>query len=116
MPKRATYVAAKAYINAFTQLLHSELEGTGVQVQALCPGVVATEFHARMGIDSHQYPPAIVMKAEDVVAASLAGLKSGEVICIPALDDPGLLTQIHESERRLFETTRTGSLARRYEP
>ena len=116
MPKRATYVGAKAYINAFTQLLDSELEGTGVQVQAQCPGVVPTEFHAHMGIDSNQYPPAIVMKAEDVVAASLAALKSGEVICIPALDDPALLTQIQESERRLFETTRTGSLARRYEP
>jgi short-subunit dehydrogenase len=29
-PKRATSVGAKAYINTFTQLLQSELEGTGV--------------------------------------------------------------------------------------
>ena len=114
LPKRATYAATKAYINTFAQLLNSELDGTGVQVQALCPGVVSTEFHERMGMDSKQYPPAIVMKPEDVVAASLAGLKSGEVICLPALDDPALLTQIHESERRLFETTRSGSLSRRY--
>jgi uncharacterized protein len=114
MPKRATYVGTKAFINAFSQLLQSELEGTGVQVQALCPGVVPTEFHARMGMDPNRYPPAIVMKAETVVDASLAGLRSGEVICIPALDDPGLLTQIQESEKRLFESSRTGSLASRY--
>ena len=114
LPKRATYVGAKAFINAFSQLLHSELEGTGVQVQALCPGVVPTEFHQKVGADVNNFPPAIVMKAENVVDASLAALKTGEVICIPALDDMSLLTQIQESERRLFESTRTGNLARRY--
>ena len=40
LPKRATYAAAKAYINTFTQILADELAGTGVQVQALCPGMV----------------------------------------------------------------------------
>jgi hypothetical protein len=114
LPKRATYVGAKAFINAFSQLLHSELEGTGVQVQALCPGVVPTEFHQKVGADFNNFPAAIVMKAEDVVNASLAALKTGEVICIPALDDLALLNQIQESERQLFDVTRTGSLARRY--
>jgi hypothetical protein len=114
LPKRATYVGAKAFINAFSQLLQSELEGTGVRVQALCPGVVPTEFHSKVGADVNNFPTAIVMKAEDVVNASLAALKTGEVVCIPALDDPALLTQIHESERRLFEVTRTGDLASRY--
>jgi len=114
LPKRATYAGTKAFINAFTQLLQSELEGTGVQVQALCPGVVQTEFHEQAGIDPNRYPAAIVMRPEDVVDASLAGLKLGEVICMPALEDPGLLTQIQESERRLFELTRSGSVAKRY--
>jgi uncharacterized protein len=114
LPKRATYVGTKAFINAFSQLLQSELEGTGVQIQALCPGVVPTEFHTHVGVDVGNFPPAVVMKAEDIVNASLAALKTGEAICIPALDDPSLLTQIQESERRLFESTRTGSLARRY--
>ena len=114
LPKRATYVGANAFINAFSQLLQSELEGTGVQVQALCPGAVATEFHEQAGIDANRYPAAIVMKPEDVVQASLAGLKLGEVICVPALEDIDLLTQIQESERQFFERTRSGSLATRY--
>jgi uncharacterized protein len=114
LPKRATYVGANAFINAFSQLLQSELEGTGVQVQALCPGVVATEFHEQVGIDPNRYPAAIVMKPEDVVQASLAGLKLGEVICVPALEDIDLLTQIQESEKRFFELTRSGSVAKRY--
>ena len=114
LPKRATYAGTKAFINTFTQLLQSELEGTGVQVQALCPGVVQTQFHEQAGIDPNRYPAAIVMKPEDVVEASLAGLRLGEVICVPTLDDQNLLMQIQESEKQLFELTRSGSIAERY--
>lgn len=114
LPKRATYAGANAYINTFTQLLHSELEGTGVQVQVLCPGVVETEFHERVGIDPNRYPAAIVMKPEDLVSASLAALRLGEVICVPALEDTSLITQIQDSERKFFESSRTGNVASRY--
>lgn len=114
LPKRAVYAGANAYINTFSQLLQSELEGTGIQVQALCPGVVATQFHERVGIEPGRYPAAIVMKPEDVVQASLTGLKLGEVICVPPLEDPGLLAQVQQDEKRFFEQSRTGNLAQRY--
>jgi short-subunit dehydrogenase len=114
LPKRATYAGANAYINTFSLLLQSELDGTGVQVQALCPGLVKTEFHEHVGADPSRFPAAIVMSAEEVVQASLAGLKLGEAICVPALEDPSLLTQIQESEKRFFELSRTGNLADRY--
>jgi short-subunit dehydrogenase len=114
LPKRATYAATKAYINTFTQILQSELEGTGVRVQALCPGVVRTEFHQRMGMDPGQFPAAMVMKSEAIVDAALAGLRLGEVICVPALDDPDLLAQLTASERRVLEHSNSGTLAQRY--
>jgi len=114
MPKRATYAGTKAYINTFSQLLQSELDGTGVQVQALCPGLVETEFHSHVGADTSRFPAGMVMKPEDVVTGSLAGLKLGEVICVPALEDMSLLTNIQESERKFFETSRMGDLAQRY--
>ena len=114
LPKRAVYAGANAYINAFTELLQSELEGTGVQVQALCPGVVATEFHTHVGADTSRFPAAIVMTPEDLVSASLAGLKLGEVTCVPALEDANLLTQLQEDEKKFFETSRTGNVAARY--
>ena len=44
LPFRATYAAAKAYLVTFTCTLAGELAGTGVRVQACCPGPVATEF------------------------------------------------------------------------
>lgn len=114
LPKRATYAGANAFINTFSQLLQSELEGTGVQVQALCPGLVATEFHSHVGADTSRFPAAVVMKPEELVEASLAGLKLGEVICIPAMEDTDLLTQIQESQKHFFEHTRSGAVAERY--
>jgi hypothetical protein len=114
LPKRATYAGANAYINTFSQLLQSELEGTGVQVQALCPGLVETEFHSHVGADSSRFPAAIVMKPEELVAASLAGLKLDEAVCIPALEDLHLLEQVYESEKKFFESSRTGTVAKRY--
>lgn len=114
LPKRATYAGANAYINTFTQLLQSEVEGTGVQMQALCPGVVATEFHSLVGADTSRFPAAIVMQADELVDASLKGLKLGEVICVPALEDSNLLMQIQEDQKRFFESSRTDSVAARY--
>lgn len=46
-PGDAVYCASKAYLATFSQALARELRGTGVQVQALCPGIVPTEFFDR---------------------------------------------------------------------
>ena len=56
LPKAQPLSATKSFINTFTQLLQSELEGTGVQLQALCPGLVQTEFHEQVGIRSRSIP------------------------------------------------------------
>lgn len=114
LAKRAVYAGAKSFVTTFSQLVQSELEGTGVQVQVLCPGIVWTEFHEIQGFDSSRYPAEIVMTAEDVVQASLKGLELGEVICVPALEDASLVTKVQEAERAMFDTSRTGDLASRY--
>jgi hypothetical protein len=114
LPKRATYAGTKAFINTFTQILDTELQGTGVKVQALCPAVVRTEFHLRMGMDPNRFPPEIVSRPEDVVQASLASLRLGEVVCLPGMEDAGLLARLEEDERSLFERSGAGSLASRY--
>lgn len=117
LPKRAVYAACKAYIVSFTELLHHELEGTHVQVQALCPGLVSgTEFHESVpGFDRSRLAQAGV-GPEEVVTAALAGLRLGEVICAPGLDDPALLDAVRVAERRLVERGARGALAPRYTP
>jgi short-subunit dehydrogenase len=108
---RASYVGTKAFIIAFTELLSHELEGSGVKVQALCPGVVRTEFHDTVG----GRPPGVpVFEPADVVRASLASLALGEVICIPHLADAGALDRLAEARNALWEQARASEIAPRY--
>jgi short-subunit dehydrogenase len=110
-PQRATYAATKAYINTFTRLLAQELADTGVKVQALCPGVVRTEFHDRLG---GRPPATAVIEPADIVAASLAGLALGEVICTPTLPDPSALARLANAEAEVFGAGRAATIADRY--
>ena len=114
MPPRTVYAATKAYINTFTQILQSELEGTGVHVQALCPGLTRTEFFEKMGVDPMSLPEAEMMDPEDVVQASLAGLALGEVICVPALDDAGVLAEVDRGNLNVFERSNGSMIGARY--
>ncbi len=116
LPYRATYAAAKSFMLTFTQALAGELEGTGVRVEVCLPGRVDTEFHTLQGIDTSQLPP--MMSAQDVVAAALAGLTQGEVVCVPALADTALLDRLADSELAVFRASALGQpkpmLAKRY--
>ncbi|GAB4517718.1 MAG: SDR family oxidoreductase [Anaerolineae bacterium] len=81
------YSASKAYLNVFSINLQAELKRTGIRVQALCPGFTITEFHDREIAGGHfrraDYPDWMWMHADDVVAESLAALKTKKVIVIP---------------------------------
>jgi short-subunit dehydrogenase len=80
------YCATKAYLTSFSEGLAAELAGTGVQVQALCPGFTRSEFHQRMEVDTGDIPRWMWMSAEAVVDASLASLDRGRaVVCVPGL-------------------------------
>lgn len=81
----ATYSASKAYVLSLTQSLNAELDGTGVKVQAVLPGVTRTEIWERSGIDASQIPADMVMEASEMVDAALSGLDQGELITIPSL-------------------------------
>ena len=113
LPYRATYAAAKAFQVTFTQALAAELAGTGVQVQACCPGLVDTEFHALAGRDLAA-APIPVMPPGEVVSAALTGLRLGEVICIPGLEDPGMIDTIGQAQQALLMTAVGSPLASRY--
>ena len=99
MPRRAVYAGSLAYLVALSQTLGAELEGTGVRVQVLCPGVVATEFHERQGLDLSAVPR---MTADDVVTAGLRGLELGEVVTAPGVEDAGLLDAVFRADLAAF--------------
>lgn len=87
-PGAATYCASKSYLNVFSEALQGEVAGTGVKVQALCPGFTRTEFHYTpeyADTDWTQIPNFMWMSTDQVVRESLIALDSGRVIVIPGL-------------------------------
>lgn len=110
MPRRAVYGGALAGTVAMSQLLSAELEDTPIRVQALCPGIVATEFHEVQGLDMSAVPR---MSAQDVVAASRRGLELGEVLTAPGVEDAGLLDAVFSADLAAFGA-QSPELATRY--
>jgi hypothetical protein len=83
-PFMATYYATKAYVNSFSEALHSELLGTGVTVTVLCPGPVATEFAAAAGMESTRaFSAGQAMAARPVAEAGLRAMRRGRRMVVP---------------------------------
>jgi short-subunit dehydrogenase len=110
--RRAVYTGSLAHIVALSQALHEELKSSGLKIQVLCPGVVATEFHERQGLDLSAVPR---MSADDVVTASLRGLALGEVVCAPGVERSDLLDAVFSADLAAF-AAQSPQLAARYRP
>ncbi|HEX3903683.1 MAG TPA: SDR family NAD(P)-dependent oxidoreductase [Polyangia bacterium] len=110
-PARAVYAGAKAFTTTFTEVLAHELVGTGVQVSVCLPGVVKTEFHEVQGMDLSKVPR---MSADDLARAALAGLRLGEVVCAPGIEDQAPLQAISAAQRAALANSRTTAPASRY--
>jgi short-subunit dehydrogenase len=80
-----SYSAAKAWVTTFSEGLANELGPHGVQVTALCPGFVHTEFHQRAHMRMTHVPRLGWLNAEDVVDAGLADVRRGRVVSIPSV-------------------------------
>ena len=80
VPYLTVYAATKSFVLSFTEGLAEELRGTGVRVQALCPGITGTEFlevaGTHRGLLVTRMP---MMTAARVVETSLRGLDAGRV-------------------------------------
>jgi short-subunit dehydrogenase len=85
-PGSVSYGATKSWMNIFSEGLYIELRGMGsrVTVQTLCPGFTYSEFHDTMAIQRERVAgKAFWMSPEQVVDASLTGLRSGQLYVIP---------------------------------
>ena len=87
VPFLAVYAASKAFVLSLTESMATELEGTGVTVQALCPGNIPTEFQGVAGTTDVKFNRTPATTPREVVEASLAALDRRKLLVIPAIRD-----------------------------
>jgi hypothetical protein len=81
VPHQAVYAACKAFMLSFAASLAAELEGTGISVTSLCPGITATAFRTRAGMREKR--SWLSMDAETVAAAACEALMAGRAVVVP---------------------------------
>lgn len=78
-PGLTGYTSTKRFLVSHAEGLASELRGTGVRVQALCPGFTRTGFHSTeeyRHFDRARVPAWMWMSADEVVRRSLASQRT----------------------------------------
>jgi hypothetical protein len=108
------YDGTKAFVLVFSQSLHHELAQKGVRVQAVLPGVTATDFWAVAATPMEAFPAQIVMSGADLVDAALAGFDLGESITIPSLPDMADWNAFEAARRALVPKISLTKPASRY--
>jgi len=104
-PGGIMYSATKIFLVSFSESLAMRLRATGIRVQALCPGLVRTDFHDRLGIEASRLVdrgPVRWMTADRVAALSLAALERGTVVYVPGMLNRLLLAASRALPRRLY--------------
>lgn len=82
---RGTYGAVKAAMISFSRWANIKYAREGINVTAVCPGFVHTEFHQRMKVDKRSVPSWMWLNAPDVVAEGLRDAARGKGVSIPSL-------------------------------
>ncbi len=108
------YGGTKAFVLGFSQSLRHELADTGVKVQVVLPGATATDFWKIAGKPVENLPQEIVMTAEDLVDAALAGFDQGEFVTVPALPDAGQWQSFEAARQALMPHLSRAEPAARY--
>jgi hypothetical protein len=84
-PGQTLYGPAKAALIRFSQALHLEIQGTGVHVSALCPGLTYSEFHDVAGTRdqfSSTAPTWLWLGADEVAQAGYEATEANRPICV----------------------------------
>lgn len=88
IPDFAVYAATKAYVSSFSEALRLEVRDFGVDVLAVCPGPVETEFGGLAAREEagDRFPRArkdFYVSKQQVVAESLVALEAGRARVYP---------------------------------
>jgi short-subunit dehydrogenase len=104
IPYMASYAATKVFVLHLTEAAAVEASSAGVQVMALCPGPVRTEF-----TDGHMEQEASLfglafMDVDRCVRIALRSFDKGHTICTPGLAVTGATLAARFVPRRVLRT------------
>jgi uncharacterized protein len=108
MPFFANYGATKAYIQALTASLASELRGTRVSVTSLCPSGTRTEFSRIAGQPFNKFADAFMMDSDRVATIGLRAMLRRKRHVVP-----GVMNQLLFAFARLVPPGLPGGMAAR---
>ncbi|MGB9071541.1 MAG: SDR family oxidoreductase [Terriglobales bacterium] len=100
-PLMAVYYATKAYVLLFSEAIANELQGTGVTVTCLCPGVTTTEFHKRANMTNSRLLQFGSMDARTVAELGYRGLMQGRPVVIAGFKNWLLAQSVRFSPRQM---------------
>lgn len=105
-PKNAVYTGTKSFLKSFTEALYFDLIGTGVKVQALCPGLTKTDFHEKMGMSKKKQVNKGVIKwmsPDELVDISVNALSKDKVVCIPGMHEKLLIKFLNMMSHSMYK-------------
>ena len=82
---RGSYGAAKAWVLSFSRWAHIYYAPLGVQVAAVAPGFVRTDFHRRMAVRTDTVPDFMWLDAAVLVRIALRDVARGRGLSVPTL-------------------------------
>ena len=90
VPWLGVYAATKSFVLSFSEALVTELEGTGVGVTALCPGLTDSEMAdaaLERARDLARYRSWLFAPAREVAEAAYTGCMAGEALVVPGVSN-----------------------------
>jgi hypothetical protein len=108
------YGGTKAFVLAFSRSLHKKFAEKNIRVQVVLPGLTATAFWDTAATSLRQLPQDLVMRADEMVDAALAGFDRGEFITIPSLPDLADWEAYETARQNLIPKLSLSSPAARY--
>jgi short-subunit dehydrogenase len=109
IPQNATYAATKAFIQSFSEALHTELQGTGVSCTTVNPGPTRTSIFDRSGApgaagfgDQIGLGGLFWQDAEDVARDAVAAMVEGRRTVTPGLTNKLAALGLRSAPRTAF--------------
>jgi uncharacterized protein len=87
-PYMAVYYATKAFVLSFSEAIAEELDGTGVTVTALCPGLTASGFQDKADMNQSALVKGKKMPtSEEVAALGYQAMQRGQRVYVPGVQN-----------------------------